>query len=245
MKQDKKKSSNQSIFIIGGVVGILVILVGGCLYLLLGTDSEGDKKRHVATVSLLKPQQDMKDKPPPPLKDKLPEEIQKKDTMEVKSMAAPSAAPADKGDNKPAADGPLGLDAAGGAGTDGFGLVGRKGGRDVTTLGTGAGGGGGGGDMSVLLRKYGWYNQRVQEDLRKVVRKRLDEGKGIPKGKLEAIVEILMDDRGTITDHKIVKSSGNQTMDEAVRESLKFAKISEPPPSGIPKKMSIRISSQG
>jgi TonB family protein len=244
MKKDKKKSSQQSIFVIGGVVAILLIVVGGCLYLLLGTDSDGDKKRHVATVSLLKPQQDLKDKPPPPLKDKLPEEIQKKETMEVKSMAAPTDAPADKGDNKPAADGPLGLDAQGGAGTDGFGLVGRKGGRDVTTLGTG-GGGGGGGDMSALLRKYGWYNQRVQDDLRKIVRKRLDEGKGIPKGKLEAVVEIVMDDRGTITDHKLVKSSGNQTMDDAVRESLRLAKISEPPPAGIPRKMNIRITSQG
>lgn len=244
MKKDKKKSSQQPIFVIGGVVAILFIVVGGCLYLLLGTDSDGDKKRHVATVSLLKPQQDLKDKPPPPLKDKLPEEMHKKETMEVKSMAAPTAAPADKGDNKPAADGPLGLDAAGGAGTDGFGLVGRKGGRDVTTLGTG-GGGGGGGDMAALLKKYGWYNQRVQEDLRKIVRKRLDEGKGIPKGKLETIVEILMDDRGTVTDHKIVKSSGNQTMDDAVRESLRLAKISEPPPAGIPRKMNIRITSQG
>jgi TonB family protein len=114
----------------------------------------------------------------------------------------------------------------------------------VTTLG-GGGGGGGGFDSAGLLRKYAWYNQRVQEDLRKVVRKRLDEGKGIPKGKLEAIIEIVMDDRGTIMEHRIVRSSGNQVMDDAVKESLRYAKISEPPPAGIPKKMSIKISSQG
>jgi TonB family protein len=245
MKQKEKKSSSPSMTIIAVVVIIVVILAGGGLYLLLSTDEDGGKKRHVTNVALLKPPVDMKDRPPPPLKDKPPEEVQKKENIDVRAMAAPGEARSEKADGKPAADGPLGLDAQGGAGSDGFGLVGRKGGRDVTTLGTGGGGGGGGGDMSALLRKYGWYNQRVQDDLRKIVRKRLDEGKGIPKGKLEAIVEILMDDRGTITDHKIVKSSGSQTMDEAVRESLRYAKISEPPPSGIPKKMSIRISSQG
>jgi hypothetical protein len=34
-------------------------------------------------------------------------------------------------------------------------------------------------------------------------------------------------------------------MDEAVKDSLKMARVSEPPPQGIPRKMNIKITSQG
>jgi len=155
-------------------------------------------------------------------------------------MAPQQAGP--KGDDKPAPEGPLGLEGEGGAGADGFGLVGRgKGGRDVTTLGTGFGRGGG--DQASLARRYGWYTRIVGEELNKLVRKRLEENGGMPKGTAEVEVWIEMDEQGNIADYRIIRSSGNKAMDEAVK-ALKYARISRPLPKGIYTGMNYKITSR-
>jgi TonB family protein len=74
--------------------------------------------------------------------------------------------------------------------------------------------------------------------------KRLDQEGGIPKGKLQTVVQVSVDTRGTIVSYKIIGSSGNNRLDDAVKESLGQVRISEPPPDGMPKTMSVRISSQ-
>jgi TonB family protein len=262
MHKGKKKSSPQAVWIISGVI-ILVFLLAGTGFVLLITSEDSEKKSRVAMVALLKPPPPVKEKPPPPMKEKPPEpEVQKKEAIqEVREIAKPEEAPPDKGDDKPAGD-QLGVDAQGGAGSDSFGLVGKKGGRDLLTLGKGEGEGaqgssgkgpevqkkqtiGGAKDPAALLRQYAWYNALVQEEMRKAVRKRLEGNGGIPKGKLETVVQIVMDDGGSITEYRIVRSSGSPMMDEAVKESLGYARISEPPPQGIPRSMSVKISSQG
>jgi len=237
----KKKSSSQTYIVTGIVLLIFVLLAGGILYL-VSSDKGGGKKVFIAKVDLVRP--NLPDKPPPPPKEKLPEpEVQKKETIVAPDMTQQQTNSA-KGDDKPAADGPLGLDAQGGAGSDGFGLAARKGGRDVTTLGTGPRVGGGK-DMATLLRQYAPYTRLVEEDVNRIVRKRLEENGGIPKGKLEALAEIVVGDKGDIRQFKIVRPSGNKSMDEAVKESLKFARIREPLPEGCPRAMNIRITSQG
>ena len=243
MKQKKKKSSSQAAITTGVVLVIFCFLAGGLIYL-LKTDKGGGKKVFVTNVDLVKP--NSPDKPPPPPKEKPPEpEAQKKETIVApQDMLQPQQSSA-KGDDKPSAEGPLGLDAQGGAGSDGFGLAGRKGGRDVTTLGAGTGKIGGGGDPAALLRQFAPYTRLVEEDVNRLVRKRLEENGGIPKGKLETTAEIVVSNRGAVREYRIIRSSGNRSMDDAVKESLKYAKISQPLPEGCPKTMSIRISSQG
>ena len=127
-----------------------------------------------------------------------------------------------------------------------------KGGRDITTVGTGPSGTiGGDKDLVGVMRKHARYNQLVQEELNRAVRKRLDESGGIPKGKLEAVIQIGMDDGGSVAEYQIIHPSGNPAVDEAVRKSLGYARISEPPPKDIPRGtkgltiMSIKITSQG
>jgi periplasmic protein TonB len=243
MKQGKKKSSSQAAITTGVVLLVFLFLAGGLIYLLKTDKGGGGKKVFVANVDLVKPSLD---RPPPPPKEKLPEpELQKKETIVApQDMAQPQQSSA-KGDDKPSAEGPLGLDAQGGAGSDGFGLAGRKGGRDVTTLGTGGGKIGGGGDPAALLRQFAPYTRLVEEDVNRLVRKRLEENGGIPKGKLETTAEIVVSNKGAVREYRIIRSSGNRSMDDAVKESLKYAKISQPLPEGCPKTMSIRISSQG
>lgn len=221
-----------------GSIVLIFVAIGGFVVYLLCNDKGGGRRRHVATVELLRPQ--APDRPPP--KEKLPEpEMQRKeDIQKVETISGPQA-PGPQGDDKPAPSGPLGLDSDGTAGSDGFGLAGRKGGRDVVTLGTG----GGGDEQAGLMRKFGWYMKLIQDEMRTLVRKHLDQNGGIPRGKHEAVIMITMDNSGVVTDFRIVRSSGNKEMDEAVQASLRRAKVSRPLPKGIHKRLEIRIASQG
>jgi periplasmic protein TonB len=251
MKPVKKRRSSRTSPITAVAVVFVFLCLGGGLFYLVSNDKGGGKKVFVAKVDLVKP--NLPDKPPPPPKEQPPEPEQKKEAIVApQSVDQPQEARNMKGDDKPAASGPLGVEGEGGAGGDGFGLVGRgKGGRDVTTVGTGPGTVGGDRDRGALMRKHARYNQLVQEEINRAVRKRLDENGGIPKGKVEAVIQIGMDDTGTITDFRIVRLSGNHAVDEAVRKSLGYARVSEPPPQDIPRGakglaiMSIKITSQG
>ena len=99
--------------------------------------------------------------------------------------------------------------------------------------------------MATLLRQYAPLTRLVEEDVNRIVRRRLEDKGGIPKGKLEALAEIILGNKGEITDARIIRSSGNSTMDEVVKDSLKYARISQPLPEGCPRTMNIKITSQG
>ena len=236
MKQSKK--SHALLIITPAVLLFFITLAGGFIYL-ISSDKGGGKKVFISKVELVRP--NLPDKPPPPPKEKLPEpEAQKQAIVTPQDMAPQQAGP--KGDDKSAPEGPLGLEGEGGAGADGFGLVGRgKGGRDVTTLGTGFGRGGS--DQAALQRRFGWYTRIVGEELNKLVRKRLEENGGMPKGTAEVEVWIEMDEQGKIADYRIIRSSGNKAMDEAVK-ALKYARISQPLPKGIYTGMNYKITSR-
>lgn len=235
----KKKADVKGLLTIGAICTALLVVVGLVLKVML-TDSGSIKKTQISTVTLLKPP------PPPEPKEKLPEpEVPKQEQKIESPMQTPQDAPQD---NQPADSTPpgadLGVDAEGGAGGDGFGLVGKKGGKALT-LGGGGGGGGGGASRLALMTKYGWYTSKIQEELKRQMRKRLDEDGGIPKGKLQATVKLVLDPRGTVIKYQIIASSGNEKMDEALKASLPGFRISQPPPEGMPAGMTVRITSQG
>lgn len=210
------------------MIAVVVVLLGIGIYAVMTVllDDGPKKKSPITTVTLLKPP------PPPEIKQKPPEpEVPKE---------APKEQIIDPGPKEPQNEAPAGenlsLDADGSAGSDGFGLGAKKGGRGIL--------GGDGGKFS-LLAKYAGYTKLVEAEIRKRVMKRLDEDGGVPKGKLQTVVQVSIDGRGMVSEYKIVGSSGNHKMDEAVKQSLGQVRISEPPPDGMPRKMSIRISSQG
>jgi TonB family protein len=183
----------------------------------------------VHTVTLLKLP------PPPPIKEKPPEPKveEKKEVIKTEPDQQPQSE--ERQSETPAGE-QLGVDAEGSAGSDGFGLVAKKGGRPLI--------GGSSGDQS-LLRKYAWYTQFLEEEIRKKVREHLDRHGGIPEGNLKIMVRVTLNERGAVTDHAILASSGSHKMDTAVAESLKSLRLREPPPEGMPSTLRLRITSQG
>jgi TonB family protein len=135
----------------------------------------------------------------------------------------------------------LGLDTEGGTGSDAFGLAARKGGRALV----GSGNGGGGLSRAALLQKFAWYTGIVRTELEERVRRYLEEHGGIPKGELQTVVKIQLDEQGKVNAFQIEGSSGNQEMDRAVAQILETAAVNEPPPSDMPKVIKLKISSQG
>ena len=220
------------------LIAVFIIVAGAGAYIVKAVLSGGEprKKNTTATVTLLKPP------PPPVIKEKPPEPEQVKEIPKKEEIIDPEVNEAqtpqnDDQDNAPAGD-RLGVDAEGGAGSDSFGLVGKKGGRSLLAGGSGSG-------KASLLTKFTGYTQIVTTELRKKVMKHLDEEGGIPKGKLQAVVRVSVDMDGKVIDYRIIGSSGNNKMDEAIIDSLRSLRISEPPPEGMPRTMHIRIISQG
>ncbi|HUI66749.1 MAG TPA: TonB family protein [Nitrospirota bacterium] len=230
MSDDEEKQSISWI-----LIAVFVLLVGAGVYIVKTFMSGGEprKKDTIATITLLKPPV-IKEKPPEPEEVK---EIPKKEEIINPEMNEAQTPQNENPDNTPAGDS-LGVDAEGGAGSDNFGLVGKKGGRSLLAGGSGAG------SLS-LLSKFTGYTQIVTTELRKKVMKHLDEEGGIPKGKLQAVVRVSVDMEGKVIDYRIIGSSGNTRMDEAIIDSLRSLRISEPPPEGMPRTMNIRITSQG
>ena len=235
LKKKHKKTPLQNL-LVPGVIGLFFLVVIGFFVKVFLTDVRPRSKEQIQSVTLLKPPPDVKEKPPEP---QIQKEIPKQEI--IQDIPQPQDSPQNDSQDDTPAGSDLGVEGEGGAGGDSFGLVGKgKKGRDITL-----GGGGGGSNRLSLLTKYGWYTQKIQEEIKREVKKKLDHEGGIPKGKYQTLVKITLDSRGNIVKHQIVGSSGNSKMDEAVEATLGEIRMNEPPPSGMPSAMTIRISSQG
>jgi protein TonB len=230
----KKKKADTPTLIIYGVVGLVFLGVIGFLASLILSDMGPRKKEHIAVVNLMKPPPPPEQKPPEPVP---PKEVPKQEV--IQDIPQPQDAPQN---DQPQDDTPagqdLGVDAEGGAGGDGFGLVGKKGGRSIL-------GAGGGLSRVSLLTKFGWYTKKVEKELWRDVKSILDKEGGIPKGKHDATVHLVLSGKGVIVSFRIVDPSGNEKIDRALKNALASLKVSEPLPEGMPSGMTIRVSSQG
>lgn len=212
-----------------GAIALVMMCFSFIAIKALLSDDGQKRKRQIQTVNLLKPP------PPPKVKEKLPEpEIKKKEEVIETPQQEEDPVDDQNADEPPPGD-DLGLDADGGAGADGFGLRAKKGARSLI----------GGNDSGALLRKYAWYTRIIEEELRKQVNSRIEKNGGIPDENLKTVVQIRLDDSGKILDVRIRNSCGDEEMDKVVLESLKTARLSEPPPIGMPRTLKIRISAKG
>ena len=229
MKEKFKVSRKTIIGICIGVFIATALVSVVCLAKFILKHDGGNKKRHICMVKLMRPP------PPPKIQKKPPEpEIKEEKVIEPEPQEQPEET--EQTDNESPPGDELGLDADGTAGSDGFGLKAKKGGRSLLA-----------GDFGneSLLRKYSWYTRIIKNALRKRIEKLLKEDDDFPEGEFEAGVTIALDRKGIVVDFNIYKSSGNETWDKTVEQAMKFARISEPPPAGMPKTIKLKINSKG
>lgn len=231
-------------WLVPGVIGLGFLLMIGFVVKVFMSGDSGHKKA-VYQVTLIKPPPpDEKVKPPEPEKLK---EAPKESITTPTEIPQPQAQANDQPPDNAAPPGAdLGVAGEGGSGSDGFGLVGKGKnykGRDITI--GGSGGGGGGMSRLAMLTKYGWYTDKIQEEIKKQYKKRMEKDGGVPKGKYEITLKILLDPQGVVKKYRIVTASGNDRLDEALKASLPGLKISQAPPDGMPSLITLRIISQG
>jgi len=236
-KQRKKEPKGPRQWLVPGAVLVAVLAAVGFIAHVIKSDPGPHKREQIQVVTLLKPPPEVKEKPPEP---QVPKEVPKQTVESPQQSPQNQEQSQDQPQDDAPAGGDLGVDGDGSAGSDGFGLVGKKGGKAITL-----GGGGGGMARLNLLAKYGHYVHQVQDEVRQEVNRQLEKQGGIPKGKHATVVKVTLNSKGSVVSYHITSSSGEQQIDKAVKDALAGIRISDPPPEGMPYVMTIRIASQG
>ncbi len=207
----------------GLALALVALLVGATLLLMKFLSGPSAKPSGVQQIALIKqPPPPPPPKPPekPPEPPKVKEEVKIDQPKDEPKPDEPKAA-----DEKPASDKPLGVDAEGGAGSDGFGLAGNKGGRDYLTTG-----GGGGAYYSGLLQRQ-FYEALLRN--RKVL-----------KEEFRVVVKIWLGDDGRVQKADIVSGSGDPKVDDLIQLTLlDMTPLKDVPPSSM-RPMQLRLSNR-
>ena len=167
--------------------------------------------------------------PPPPPEVKPPEpEVEEEKIEEPEPEQEPEPAPEEA--NEPPAE-ELGLDADGAAGSDGFGLAARKGGRSIL---------GGSGGSSIL-----WYGGQIKRLLEDELQSLLADTPA-NKDSYAVIVNVWLGQNGSIERSELASGSGKPEVDQAVRAALPKLRlaIGKPPPEKMPQPIKIRLTSR-
>jgi protein TonB len=202
-----------------------LVLAGALVWLVIKaivSPGPARKKRTVQEISLLKPPP-----PPPPPKVAPPPKV---DVQEKLNVPKPDQQPDKQADAPP--PGPnLALDAVGGAGGDGFGLVGRKGGADLIGSSSGAGAG----------SRFAWYGALVRERIRDVV----SRDKKLREADYRVTVNMWINASGTVTRAELLDSTGSAVLDAALKAALRnLPPLREGAPGDMPQPIKLRITAR-
>lgn len=197
-------------------VAFTLAVLGGLGFVVwqLATDKPAPRPK-VQQVAILRQQP-----PPPPPKppEKPPEPPKVKEEVKIDQPKPPPEPEAARPVESPP-ERPLGLDADGSAGSDGFGLAANRGGRDITTIGSSAGGGGG------ALGRY--YTGLLQRNFFEA----LARSRKAPQDEFSVIVRVWLSESGTVARAQVVDGSGNAQLDELIVTTLSdMAPLREVPP---------------
>ena len=200
------------------IIGVLVAVAAALLFWMvrkLATSEAPQTKKVVQEIQVIRPPPPPPNTPPPP----------PPPPKEEVAVATPQDAPPDPSpSNDPPAGDQLGVDADGTGGGDGFGLVGRKGGRDLL-----AGGGGSG---------YTAYAGLIKTQILDL----LANDPKVRSGSYTVNVRIWVRSDGTLERARLMSSSGNAERDRAIEAALaRMNRLSAAPPPNMPQPISLRI----
>lgn len=168
------------------------------------------RKSPIQQVKIIRPPE-QKIEPPPPPPPPPEEEI-------------PDDVPEEANDDAPPAE-QLGLDADGSAGADGFGLLARKGGRD-------------------LLASGGAFTSYAAL-LKNEILDRLQENGRARAGAYSIVVRVWLSADGGVERVKLVSSTGDRELDSAIESVLSgMQRVAQAPPPEMPQPVSLRIVSR-
>jgi protein TonB len=209
-----KKSLRRRLPLLVGSVFLLIVVVG-VVILIKNFLNNPDKPntRRVQQISIIKPPEP----PPPPPPEVKPPEVKEEVKLDEPPPPQPDAPP-------PGAN--LGLDADGKGNGDSFGLVGNKGGRELTIGGNGS--------------RFGYYLGGLQKN----IRDELSRNEKLRKGEYKALVALWIAKNGSVEKFELLSSSGELEVDAAMKKVLSIIKHFDEPPSDMPQPVKLRISSR-
>lgn len=200
--------------LLAGSLLLALLAIGVWLLLDNVLNSGGTQtKKAVQQISLIQPP------PPPPL----PPKVEEKPPEPVKEDVKLDEPPPEKNDQEPPPGKDLGVDAEGGAGGDGFGLIGRKGGRDLL----------GGG-------RFGWYGNLVKAEIYDA----LMHDDNARKASYSIVVKVWLNGEGEIQRLELEHSTGDAEIDASIKKALPGVRVSEAPPADLPQPIKIRIATR-
>jgi periplasmic protein TonB len=214
----KNRLRNYFPSIVGGI--LLLALIGFIIYFISSIKDKPEKKeRKIQAISLTKPP------PPPPSPPKVekPPEPEPEQKLEEQPEPEPEEIP-DVADEAPAGD--LGLDAEGTAGSDGFGLAARKGGKGLF---------GGGGNP------FAWYGKMASKDIQDI----LSENEDLRRKGYTAVLKLWIEADGRIKRFELSRGSNDAQIDNLIAKLMGgYNKINEPPPPGMEQPIKLKITSR-
>ncbi|MFZ2449586.1 MAG: energy transducer TonB [Methylovulum miyakonense] len=209
------------------IIGIVLALaIAVAVYFLQGLfPKPAQPKKQMQQITMIQPPPP----PPPPPEVKPPEPEPEPEKMpepepEKEPEPAPEEAPEPAGEE-------LGVDAEGGAGSDGFGLVGKKGGRGLL---------GGTGGSAIL-----WYGGQVKRGLEEELQRVLADSPA-RKAAYSVQLQVWVNADGSVNRAELASSSGKPEVDQAIRAALPSLHFSLPkaPPENMPQPLKVRVTSR-
>lgn len=197
-------------------MGLIVLVVGGGVVLLIRHFLAGappPQKKVAQEIHIIRPPPEELPPPPPP-----PPPEEKVDIPDPQQEPDPT--PSDE----PPPSEQLGLDADAGAGSDGFGLAARKGGRDLLATGGSA---------------LAWYGGLMKNEILDC----LQQEQRARTGSYSVSLRVWVRQDGSVERFAMPQSTGDQERDRAIEGCAK--RFSQSPPADMPQPVTLRIVLRG
>lgn len=190
------------------------------------TEGTSRKRNVVHQIAILRPPP-----PPPPKPEEKPPEPEIEE--EVVKMPEPDVSPDPQPADAPPAGPDLGVDAQGTGDGDSFGLVGKPGGKDITTIGTGGGGG---------RAEFGFFAGLLQQHFTE----QFNRNDKLKSREYKVVIKVWLGTDGGVQRYELSGSSGSEDTDAAILGALsQMAPMEESLPSDMPQPVRLRVISRG